>query len=85
MKAVGKRHSSRCSATAGGASAPGEGFVDRRAAEPIAMTEDTPLEAVLTADTDRALSPVPLMQLTTGFWAFKIDGFDSWDGGWPGH
>ena len=35
------------------------------------MTEDTPLEAVLTADTDRALSPVPLMQLTTGFWAFK--------------
>jgi hypothetical protein len=22
-------------------------------------------------DADRALSPVPLMQLTTGFWAFK--------------
>jgi hypothetical protein len=25
----------------------------------------------MTADTDRATSPVPLMQLTTGFWAFK--------------
>jgi SAM-dependent methyltransferase len=25
----------------------------------------------MTADTDRALSPVPLMQLATGFWAFK--------------
>ena len=25
----------------------------------------------MTADADRALSPVPLMQLATGFWAFK--------------
>ncbi|MFI5897040.1 methyltransferase [Actinoplanes sp. NPDC051513] len=25
----------------------------------------------MTTDTDRALSPVPLMQLATGFWAFK--------------
>jgi hypothetical protein len=25
----------------------------------------------MTVDTDRALSPVPLMQLATGFWAFK--------------
>jgi hypothetical protein len=25
----------------------------------------------MTADTERALSPVPLMQLATGFWAFK--------------
>jgi hypothetical protein len=25
----------------------------------------------MTTDADRALSPVPLMQLTTGFWAFK--------------
>lgn len=25
----------------------------------------------MTADGDRALSPVPLMQMTTGFWAFK--------------
>src|ERR1044071_5555527 len=25
----------------------------------------------MTVNTDRALSPVPLMQLATGFWAFK--------------
>src|SRR5215208_8307125 len=40
-------------------------------AEPITMTDDTPVEAFMTADADRALSPVPLMQLATGFWAFK--------------
>jgi hypothetical protein len=40
-------------------------------AEPITMTDDAHCGGSMTADADPALSPVPLMQLATGFWAFK--------------
>src|SRR5262245_17418590 len=38
---------------------------------PITMTDEILCGGSMTAYADRALSPVPLMQLSTGFWAFK--------------
>jgi hypothetical protein len=45
------------------------------------MTDDELCGDAMTADADRALSPVPLMQLATGFWAFKTLAAAAWRGG----